>query len=107
MKKSLKSRYNKNMNTKFSYNKNIKYTFKTALERKTQYIYRSLHRKCKAQITIDKTNLLKRLSNNKEEENESLDIKYGLHELSCKNENKTIVHKKDITTGVNNKELGL
>ena len=65
-----------------------------------------MHHKCKSQITIDKNNLLKLLSNNKEE-NESLEIKYGQQEHVFKNENTVIVQNKDTTTGVNNMELGL
>ena len=42
-----------------------KYIFKTGLANQKQFIYHFIHRKCKGQITIDKDNLLKILSNDK------------------------------------------
>ena len=45
--------------------KGFKYTFKTKLKDNKNFIYRCMHRKCGSQITIDKDNILKVLSNNK------------------------------------------
>ncbi len=38
-----------------------KYSFKDNLKDKKHFVYRCIHRNCKAQITIDKENLLKAL----------------------------------------------
>ena len=38
-----------------------KYSFKDNLKDKKHFVYRCIHRNCKAQITIDKENILKAL----------------------------------------------
>ena len=50
----------------------IKYSFKSALA-KDRFSYRCYHRKCKVLITIDKTNIIKILNNNNEN---NLEIQY-------------------------------
>ena len=68
------------------------YTYKTELKDKYNFVYRCKNRECHAQITIDKDNILKILSKNKEE-----DIVYreGKNAHTCINKiNDTKIEKK-------------
>ena len=83
-----------------------KYTFKTALANQKQFIYRCIHRKCKGQITIDKDNLLKILSYDKEAI-ENIQYIEGKNEHTC-NPAKIIEINKNNTSGGNeNFKLGI
>ena len=59
-----------------------KYIFKTGLANQKQFIYHFIHRKCKGQITIDKDNLLKILTNDKGT-NENIQYIKGKNEHIC------------------------
>ena len=61
---------------------NSKYTYKSNLKDGKNFIYRCFHKDCKAQITIDKDNILKALSNN---EKYKLEYKIGKNKHSCEN----------------------
>ena len=45
---------------------NIRFTFKTKIKNKDNFIYRCANRKCKVQVTLDEDNLLKVLAKNKD-----------------------------------------
>ncbi len=68
-----------------------KYTFKTSKKNENEFIYRCQCRACKAQITINKDNILKILSN---ANIENISLIKGKHELSCK-KNEVINVKAD------------
>ena len=67
----------------------FKYTYKGNLKDGKNFIYRCIHRK--AQITIDKENILKILAKN---ENSSIEYKEGKNKHTC--ENKKREEKKEI-----------
>ena len=60
--------------------KGYKYSFKIKLKDNINFIYRYIHRKCGSQITIDKDNILKQLSNNKIE---LIQYKIGNNQHTC------------------------
>ena len=69
----------------------FKYTYKGNLKDEKNFIYRCIHRECKAQITIDKENILKILAKN---ENSSIEYKEGKNKHTC--ENKKREEKKEV-----------
>ena len=64
---------------------NNKYTYKIYLKDEKNFIYRCSHRECKAQITIDKENILKALSQN---HNSTIQHKQGKNPHTCKDNEK-------------------
>ena len=85
----------------------FKYTYKTNLKDENSFIYRCNNRSCKAQITIDKNNILKLIIKNPKEKIEYIK---GKHEHNCaptKEKNlKTEVNVNSVLTNNEVNELG-
>lgn len=65
----------------------LRYTYKTKLKNKDKFVYRCENRKCKAQVTLDKDNLLKILAKNKDSKIE-YEVGKNIHSYNNKKENK-------------------
>ena len=64
---------------------NKKYTYKSNLKDEKNFVYRCMHRDCKAQITIDKENILKAVL---QKRNDQIIYTLGKHTHSCEKKEK-------------------